>query len=58
MLQGLVCFFLNFVYCNCYYISTGMVDTGDPGGKPGGYRAKNDTWDTVEKTRQMFSNNR
>lgn len=34
----------------------GTADTGDPGGKP--YRSRNDSWDTVETTRKMFSNNR
>ncbi|XP_039765519.1 filamin-A [Pararge aegeria] len=39
------------------YGSPSTADTGDPGGKPGGYKAKNDSWDSVEKTRQMFGNN-
>ncbi|XP_052737340.1 filamin-A [Bicyclus anynana] len=39
------------------YGSPSTADTGDPGGKPGGYRSKNDSWESIEKTRQMFSNN-
>lgn len=33
-----------------------ILGTGDPGGKP--YHSRKDSWDAIEKTRQMMSANR
>lgn len=44
-----------FFIKNILNLPIGTADTSDPGGK---YRSRNDSWETVEKTRQMFKNNR